>query len=171
MGTYGGSQNLRAVGIRVGIVASRYNHEITSALVESASQTYLERGGHKDYLNVAWVPGSFELPFVVRRFGKSHSVDAVVAFGAVIEGETPHHAYIAAECARGIQTVALEVDIPIIFGVLTLNNIEQAYDRIKGGKRGDKGVEAMETAIEMVQLLRSLPGGNDSNVNWIRAGQ
>jgi 6,7-dimethyl-8-ribityllumazine synthase len=173
MGEYSGSTEQTAVGVRVAIVASRYNEEIVSKLVESAADVYKARGGVADYLTTTWVPGAFEIPLMAKRLAEAHNVDAVVACGAVVRGDTPHFDFIAAECTRGLMTVLLETKVPMIYGVLTTETQEQARDRTKGGSAGDKGAEAMEAALEMVSLLRALPfGGSDGdNTAWIRAGK
>jgi 6,7-dimethyl-8-ribityllumazine synthase len=107
-------------------------------------------------VHVAWVPGAFELPLVAKRFAQSGAVDAVVCIGAVIRGETPHFEYVAGECAAGVTRASLDTGVPIAFGVLTVEDREQALERI-GGREGHKGEEAAATAIEMVSLLRNLP--------------
>ena len=173
MGEYSGSTQQTAVGVRVAIVASRYNEEVVEQLVHSAQAVYIERGGVTDYLTTTWVPGAFEIPLMAKRVAEAHNVDAVVACGAVVRGDTPHFDFIAAECTRGLMTAMLETKVPMIYGVLTTENQDQARERIKGGTAGDKGAEAMEAALEMVSLLRALPfGGSDGdNTAWIRAGK
>ena len=171
MGEYSGSTHQTAVGVRVAIVASRYNDEVVQQLVDSAEAVYRSRGGVDDYLTVTWVPGAFEIPLMAKRLAEAHNVDAIVACGAVVRGDTPHFDFIAAECTRGLMSAMLETRIPMIYGVLTTNDQDQARARIKGGAAGDKGAEAMEAALEMVSLLRSLPfGGSDGDsVAWIKA--
>jgi 6,7-dimethyl-8-ribityllumazine synthase len=146
--------DLDATGMRFAIVAARFNREVTEPLCAGAEKK-LRAHGAED-VTVAWVPGAFELPLVAKRFAESGAVDAVVCIGAVIRGETAHFEYVAGETAAGITRAALDTGIPVIFGVLTVDDREQARDRL-GGKEGHKGEEAAFTAIEMVSLLRRLP--------------
>lgn len=171
MGEYSGSEHESAVGARIAIVASRYNEEVVTRLVASASDVFFARGGAAEYLTVTWVPGAFEIPLVAKHVAEARNVDAVVACGAVVRGDTPHFDFIAAECTRGLMTVMLETRVPMIDGVLTTNDVEQARARTEGGAVGDKGAEAMEAALEMVSLLRTVPGGDGDNIAWIKAGE
>ena len=147
--------NLSAAGQRIGIVAARFNEFITSKLLGGAEDSFLRHGGEADNLEVAWVPGSFEIPLVAKKMAKSGKYDAVVCLGAVIRGATPHFDMVANEATKGIANVGLQSDIPVVFGVLTTDSIEQAVERA-GTKAGNKGFDAMTTAIEMVNLVRRL---------------
>jgi 6,7-dimethyl-8-ribityllumazine synthase len=155
MGEYAETEgNLDATGMRFAVAVARFNRDITEALLEGA-ETALRKHDADD-VTVAWVPGAFELPLVAKRLAVSGEVDAVICLGAVIRGETAHFEYVAGEAASGITRAALDTGVPVIFGVLTVDTREQAFDRI-GGKEGHKGEEAALTAIEMVSLLRALP--------------
>ena len=145
--------NLSAAGQRIGIVAARFNEFITSKLLGGAEDSFLRHGGEADNLEVAWVPGSFEIPLVAKKMALSGKYDAVVCLGAVIRGATPHFDMVANEATKGIANVGLQSDIPVVFGVLTTDSIEQAVERA-GTKAGNKGFVAMTTAIEMVNLVR-----------------
>jgi 6,7-dimethyl-8-ribityllumazine synthase len=145
-----------ARGRRFGVVAARFNAVVTDRLLEGALSAFRRHGVSEDDVEVAWVPGSFELPLAARRMAGSGQFDAVVCLGTVIRGETPHFDYIAGEAARGIQSVALETGVPCIFGVLTTDTMEQAVDRA-GGKHGNKGWDAAMAAMEMAGLLDVLP--------------
>ena len=147
--------NLSAAGQRIGIVAARFNEFITSKLLGGAEDSFLRHGGEADNLEVAWVPGSFEIPLIAKKMAKSGKYDAVVCLGAVIRGATPHFDMVANEAAKGIAAVGLQSDIPVVFGVLTTDSIEQAVERA-GTKAGNKGFDAMTTAIEMVNLIGKL---------------
>ena len=142
-------------GMRVAIVVSRFNEHITAELLEGARRAL--RAGHvaDDDVTVAWVPGAFELPLVAQHLARSGWCDSVVCLGAVIRGDTPHFDYVAGETARGLQEVALATGVPIVFGVLTTDTLQQALDRI-GGSEGHKGEEAANTALEMIELLRRI---------------
>ena len=154
MGEYSGTEDLDATGMRFAIVAARCNHEVTEPLCAGAEKTLRDHGAAE--VHVVWVPGAYELPLVAKRFGQSGTVDAVVCIGAVIRGETAHFEYVAGECAAGLTRASLDTGIPVAFGVLTVENRQQAFDRI-GGSEGHKGEEAATTAIEMVALLRAIP--------------
>ena len=142
-------------GRKVGIAVSRFNSFITTKLVDGAVDTLLRHGVKDDDITVAWTPGAFELPPVVRKMAKSQSYDAVIALGCVIRGATPHFDYIAGEAAKGIGQVNLTSEIPIIFGVLTTDTIEQAIERA-GTKSGNKGADAAMAALEMADLMAKL---------------
>ncbi|HWF98129.1 MAG TPA: 6,7-dimethyl-8-ribityllumazine synthase [Steroidobacteraceae bacterium] len=144
-----------APGRRVAIVAARFNDFIVASLLKGATAAWLERGGPAEDLAVVRVPGAFELPVVARRLALSGRYDAVVALGCVIRGDTPHFEYVSGECARGLQLVGLETGVPVIFGVLTVETVEQALERAAAGA-GNKGGEAMEAALEMASLMASL---------------
>jgi 6,7-dimethyl-8-ribityllumazine synthase len=155
MGEYAATEgSLDATGMRFAITVARFNRDVTEALLDGAERVLRKRGAAD--VRVAWVPGAYELPLVAKRFAASGTVDAVICLGAVIRGETAHFEYVAGEAAAGITRAALDTGVPVIFGVLTVDNREQALDRL-GGKEGHKGEEAAETAIEMVSLLRALP--------------
>lgn len=142
---------LDATGMRFAIVASRFNDHVTKPLLEGALDAL--HGFGLDDTPVHWVPGAFEIPLLAQRLAPSY--DAVICLGAVIRGETAHFEYVAGECAAGIQRVALETGTPIVFGVLTTDDVDQAMARA-GGEHGHKGSEAARTAVEMVSLLRQL---------------
>ena len=142
-------------GARFAVVASRFNHFIVDRLVEGAVDALVRHGADAKDVTVVRVPGAFELPLVVRRLAASKKVDAVIALGAVIRGATPHFDYVAGEAAKGIGAAAAASDVPIAFGVLTTESIEQAVERA-GTKQGNKGWDAAVSAIEMVSLLLAL---------------
>ncbi|MGB9332418.1 MAG: 6,7-dimethyl-8-ribityllumazine synthase [Steroidobacteraceae bacterium] len=144
-----------ARGRRVAIVAARFNDLIVSSLLKGARAAWLARGGASEELLVARVPGAFELPVVARRLASSGRYEAIVALGCVIRGDTPHFDYVAGECARGLQLASLESGVPIIFGVLTVETLEQALERA-ATSAGNKGGEAMECALEMAALMARL---------------
>jgi 6,7-dimethyl-8-ribityllumazine synthase len=155
-GTRPSEADFSAAGRRVAIVAARYNEAIVSALLRGAIATWRERGGDERDLFVARVPGAFELPLVARRLIASGRYEAIVALGCVIRGDTPHFEYVAGECARGLQQASVDTGVPVAFGVLTLDNIEQAGARA-GADSGNKGAEAMASALEMAHLMARLP--------------
>ena len=142
-------------GARFAVVASRFNHFVVDRLVEGALDALVRHGADAKDVTIVRVPGAFELPLVVRRLAASKKVDAVIALGAVIRGATPHFDYVAGEAAKGIGAAAAASDVPIAFGVLTTESIEQAVERA-GTKQGNKGWDAAVSAIEMVSLLRAL---------------
>ena len=144
-----------ARGRRVAIVAARFNDFIVASLLKGARAAWHERGGGAEDLSVVRVPGAFELPLVVRKLAASGRYDAVVALGCVIRGDTPHFDYVAGEAARGLQLAALETGVPVAFGVLTVNSLEQALERAATGA-GNKGGEAMESALEMAGVMAQL---------------
>lgn len=141
--------------IRVGVVAARFNEFIVSKLVGGCEDTLLRHGVRADDIELAWVPGAFEIPLIASKMAKSGRYDAVIALGAVIRGSTSHYDYVCSEVSKGIANVSLNSDIPVMFGVLTTDTIEQAIERA-GSKAGNKGSECAEGAIEMVNLIRSL---------------
>jgi 6,7-dimethyl-8-ribityllumazine synthase len=148
---------LTVTGKKFGIVVSRFNDFITQKLLEGALDR-LERSGVKDSdIDVLWVPGSFEVPLACLKMAKSKRYDAVIALGAVIRGATPHFEYVSSEMAKGIAKVSLDTELPVIFGVVTTDTIEQAIERA-GTKSGNKGANAAESAIEMVNLLSTFEG-------------
>ena len=142
-------------GARIAIVAARFNDGVVSRLLEAALDTLARHGLDRDGVHVVRVPGAFEIPVAARWIACRGSVDAVVALGAVIRGDTPHFDYVCAEAARGIQTVSIETDIPVLFGILTCDDPAQANARA-GGERGNKGREAALAALEMISLRRRL---------------
>ena len=147
--------DLSATGRAFGIVASRFNDFIVRHLLEGALDAIRRHGGELGAVDVVWVPGSYEVPLVAKRLGLSGKYDALICLGAVIRGATPHFDYVAGGAASGISTVALEANMPVVFGVLTTDTIEQAIERA-GTKAGNKGFEAAVTAIEMASLFEAL---------------
>ena len=145
--------NVVAKGIRVGIVAARFNEFITSKLVGGALDGLKRHDVKEEDIDVAWVPGAFEIPLIASKMAKSKKYDAVICVGAVIRGSTSHYDYVCSEVSKGIANVSLNSDIPVMFGVLTTDNIEQAIERA-GSKAGNKGYECATGAIEMVNLIR-----------------
>ena len=146
---------LHGAGLRIAVVVSRFNEVVTSRLLAGARSALERHGVHEDDVDVAWVPGAFELPLAARKLAEGRRYDAVVCLGAVIRGETPHFEYVAGAAARGIGDAARDTGVPVIFGVLTPNTLEQAQERA-GGKAGNKGYDAAVNAIEMANLLRRL---------------
>ena len=144
---------------RVAVIASRFNEFVVSGLVNGALGAWEKHGGNAADLVVARVPGAFELPIVARQLAKSGRFEAIVALGCVIRGDTAHFEYVAGECARGLQNVAVDTGIPVVFGVLTTETVEQALQRAAPGG-SNKGGEAMETALEMADLHIKLSGAN-----------
>lgn len=142
---------------RFGLVVARFNEFITEKLLEGALDTLRRHGAADEAIDVARCPGAFELPMVARKLAASEEYEAVICLGTVIRGETPHFEYVAGEAAKGTAQAALDTDVPVLFGVLTTDTVQQAIERA-GSKAGNKGGEAAEAAIEMVNLLRSLPG-------------
>ena len=140
-------------GRRVAVIVSRFNEEVTTRLLEGARDALRRHRLPDSHVDVVWVPGAFELPVAAEAAAASERYDVIVALGCVIRGETPHFEYVAGEAARGIADVARRHDLPVAFGVLTTDTVEQALARA-GGERGNKGYEAAVTALEMVHLLR-----------------
>jgi 6,7-dimethyl-8-ribityllumazine synthase len=149
--------DFRATGRRIAIVAARFNDDIVAGLLAGALARWRERGGDADDLLVVRVPGAFELPLVSRKLALSGRYEAVVALGCVIRGDTAHFEYVAGECARGLQQASTDTGVPIAFGVLTVENIEQARERA-GENQANKGADAMDSALEMAHVLAQLPG-------------
>ncbi|MBQ2799770.1 MAG: 6,7-dimethyl-8-ribityllumazine synthase [Lachnospiraceae bacterium] len=147
--------NVVASGIKVGMVAARFNEFIVSKLVSGAEDACVRHGVNSDDIELAWVPGAYEIPLVAKKMAKSGKYDAVICLGAVIKGSTSHYDYVCAEVSKGIASVSLETEIPVIFGVLTTDNIEQAIERA-GTKAGNKGYDVACTAIEMVNLMKNM---------------
>lgn len=142
-------------GIKVGIVCARFNEFIVSKLLNGCEDVLLRHGVQPDDIAVAWVPGAFEIPLIASKMAKSGKYDAVIALGAVIRGSTSHYDYVCSEVSKGVANVALNSDIPVMFGVLTTDTIEQAIERA-GTKAGNKGADCAQGAIEMVNLIRAL---------------
>ena len=147
--------NLVAQGIKVGIVVARFNEFITSRLLGGALDGLKRRGVQEEEIQVAWVPGAFEIPLIAAKMARSGNYDAVICLGSVIRGSTTHYDYVCSEVSKGIAAVSLETGVPVMFGVLTTENIEQAIER-SGSKGGNKGFDCAESAIEMVNLIRTL---------------
>jgi len=141
--------------LKIGIVVARFNEFITGKLLSGAKDALFRHGVDEENIDIAWVPGSFEIPLVAKKLALSKKYDAVVCLGTVIRGATPHFEYIAAEVSKGIATVALDAGIPVIFGVITADTLEQAIERA-GTKSGNKGFDAAVSAIEMANLLRTI---------------
>ena len=142
-------------GLKIAIVASRFNEFITTKLVGGAEDCLLRHGTDEDDITLAWVPGAFEIPLIASKMAKSGKYDAVICLGAVIRGSTSHYDFVCNEVSKGIAAVSLETGIPVMFGVLTTENIEQAIERA-GTKAGNKGYDCAVSAIEMVNLIREL---------------
>ena len=151
MKTYEGK--LTAEGLKVAIVAARFNEFITNKLVGGAIDALKRHGASEGDLTIAWVPGAFEIPLAAQKMADSGRYDAVICLGAVIRGSTPHFDYVAGEVTKGVAQVTLQTGVPTIFGVLTTENLEQAIERA-GTKSGNKGFDAAMTAIEMANLLK-----------------
>ncbi|HBQ45095.1 MAG TPA: 6,7-dimethyl-8-ribityllumazine synthase [Thiomicrospira sp.] len=145
--------NLTAEGMKIGLVVGRFNSFIVDSLVKGAIDTIVRHGGSVDNIEQVMVPGAFEIPVVAQKMAKTGKYDAIVAIGAVIRGGTPHFEYVAGECVKGIGQVALNTGVPISFGVLTVDTIEQAIERA-GTKAGNKGEECTLAVIETVNVLR-----------------
>ncbi len=152
--TYEGSLNAKG-GERFAIVASRFNHFVVDRLVEGATDCLVRHGVKSDDIVVAHVPGAWELPLAVQRLAKSGKFDAVIALSAVIRGSTPHFDYVAAESSKGVAEIALKTGLPVIYGILTTDTIEQAVERA-GTKAGNRGYDAAVAAIELASVLRQL---------------
>ena len=145
-----------AQSIRFGVIVGRFNSFIVESLLSGVIDTMIRHGGDPQNIEVVRVPGAYEMPLAAARLAASERYDALIAVGAVIRGGTPHFEFVAGECSKGLATVGLKHDLPVAFGVLTVDTIEQAIERA-GTKAGNKGVEAALSAIEMVNLLRQLP--------------
>jgi len=142
-------------GLRIAIVIGRFNETVTRGLLDGAREGLARLGVDPEAIDVAWTPGSFEVPLVAKRFAESGRYDAVICLGAVIRGETSHYDFVAGNAASGIARIALETGLPVIFGILTTETLEQAINRA-GGKAGNKGFDAALAAVEMATLLRQL---------------
>ena len=147
--------NLIAQGLKIGIAAARFNEFIVSNLVSGAEDGLQRHGVKESDIDLAWVPGAYELPLAAKKMAKSGKYDAVICLGAVIRGSTPHFDYVCAEVSKGVANVSLDSEVPVIFGVITTDSIEQAIERA-GTKAGNKGFDAAATAIEMANLLKQI---------------
>jgi 6,7-dimethyl-8-ribityllumazine synthase len=146
--------NLLGTGLKFGIVISRFNEFIGQKLLDGARDAFTRHGVDADAVDVAWTPGSFETPLVAQQMARSGSYDAVICLGAIIKGGTPHFEYVASELNKGIARVSLDAGLPVINGVITAENLEQAIERA-GTKMGNKGFDAAVSAIEMANLMKS----------------
>jgi len=150
--------NFQASGKKVALVAGRFNAFITKNLVDGAVDTLVRHGIEDSAITLVWAPGAFEIPLVVKRVAATGAYDAIIALGCVIRGGTPHFDYVAGEAAKGIGQLSLQCNIPILFGVLTTDSIEQAIERA-GTKAGNKGADAAMAALEMMSLMEQLDRG------------
>ena len=142
-------------GLKFGVVVSRFNEFVTNKLMEGAQDALLRHDVNQDDIDVAWVPGSFEIPLVAQKLAQTNKYDAIICLGAVIRGATPHFEYIAAEVTKGIAQAGLSTGVPVIFGVITSDTLEQAIERA-GTKSGNKGFDAAVNAIEMANLMKNM---------------
>ena len=142
-------------GLKFGLVVSRFNEFITKKLLDGAHDALLRHGVNQEDIEIAWVPGSFEIPLIAKKLAQTKRYDAVICLGAVVRGGTPHFEYIAAEVSKGIAKVSLDTDLPVIYGVIAADTLEQAIERA-GTKMGNKGFDAAVTAIEMANLLKNI---------------
>lgn len=147
--------NLIAQNMKVAIVAARFNEFITSKLIGGAEDALLRHGATDENIHLVWVPGAFEIPLAAQKLAASQKYDAIICLGAVIRGSTPHFDYVCAEVSKGVAQVSLKYNIPVAFGVLTTENIEQAIERA-GTKAGNKGFDAAMSVIEMVNVLKEI---------------
>ena len=147
--------NLVAEGLKIGIVAARFNEFIVSKLIGGAEDALKRHGVREEDIELAWVPGAFEIPLIAQKMANSKKYDAVICLGAVIKGATSHYDYVCAEVSKGIATVSLNSNIPVMFGVLTTDSIEQAIERA-GTKAGNKGFDVAVSAIEMCKVIKTL---------------
>ena len=141
--------------VKIGIVAGRFNEFITSKLVGGALDVLKRNDVSEENIDIAWVPGAFEIPLITKKLANTGKYDAIIALGAVIKGATPHFDYVCAEVSKGVAQISLQTDLPVIFGVLTTNNIEEAIERA-GTKAGNKGADAAFSAIEMINLIKEI---------------
>jgi len=146
---------LDATGMRFGLVVARFNDFVAQRLLEGAVDALVRHGADESDLSVVWVPGSFEIPLAAQELAAAGRVDAVVCLGVVVRGDTPHFDYVAGEASKGVGSIGLQTHLPVTFGVVTTETMEQAIDRA-GGKHGNKGADAALAAVEMVSLLRSI---------------
>lgn len=158
---------LDASGMRFGIVVARFNDFVAQRLLEGAVDTLVRHGADEGDLTVVWVPGSFEIPLAAQELASNGRVDAVVCLGVVVRGDTPHFEYVAGEVSKGVGAIGLQARLPVSFGVVTTETMEQAVDRA-GGKHGNKGADAALAAVEMVSLLRAIrPAGQKGAVRRV----
>lgn len=148
--------DLDAAGVRVGIVLSRFNELVGEQLLAGALEALTDHGADPDDIDVLRVPGAFEIPVTLKVLADSEEYDALIALGAVIRGDTPHFEYVAGECAKGVREVSVDYGLPIGFGVLTVNTLEQALERAGANKGANKGAEAALVAVELANLFRKL---------------
>jgi 6,7-dimethyl-8-ribityllumazine synthase len=153
--TYQGS--LLAQGHKFVLIVSRFNEFISSRLLDGAQDALLRHGAKEENIDIAWTPGSFELPLIAKKMAESKKYSAVICLGAVIRGGTPHFDYVAAEASKGIAKVSLDTGVPVIFGVITADTLEQAIERA-GTKEGNMGAKAAVSGIEMANLVKSIEG-------------
>ncbi len=142
-------------GIKIGIVAGRFNEFITSKLVGGAVDVLKRNDVNDEDIDIAWVPGAFEIPLITKKMAESKKYDAIITLGAVIKGSTPHFDYVCAEVSKGVAQISLQTGLPIMFGVLTTNNIEEAIERA-GTKAGNKGYDVAFGALEMIDLIKNI---------------
>ncbi len=142
-------------GLKFGLVVSRFNEFLTKKLLEGAQDALLRHGVNQEDIEIAWVPGSFEIPLIAKKLAETKRFDAVICLGAVVRGGTPHFEYIATEVTKGIAKVGLDTGLPVIYGVLTADTLEQAIERV-GTKMGNRGFDAAVEAIEMANLIKSI---------------
>ena len=142
-------------GLRIGIVAGRFNEFITSKLVGGAVDVLKRNDVNDEDIDIAWVPGAFEIPLITKKMAESKKYDAIITLGAVIKGSTPHFDYVCAEVSKGVAQISLQTGLPIMFGVLTTNNIEEAIERA-GTKAGNKGADVAFGALEMIDLIKNI---------------
>ncbi|WP_455036545.1 6,7-dimethyl-8-ribityllumazine synthase [Leptotrichia massiliensis] len=141
--------------VRIAIVAGRFNEFITSKLVGGALDVLKRNDVSEENIDIAWVPGAFEIPLITKKLANTQKYDAIITLGAVIKGSTPHFDYVCAEVSKGVSQISLQSELPVIFGVLTTNNIEEAIERA-GTKAGNKGADAAFSAIEMINLIKEI---------------
>ena len=142
-------------GLRIGIVAGRFNEFITSKLVGGAVDVLKRNDVNDEDIDIAWVPGAFEIPLITKKMAESKKYDAILTLGAVIKGATPHFDYVCAEVSKGVAQISLQTGLPVLFGVLTTNNIEEAIERA-GTKAGNKGADVAFGALEMIDLIKNI---------------
>ena len=141
--------------VKIAIVAGRFNEFITSKLIGGALDVLKRNDVSEENIDIAWVPGAFEIPLIAKKLANTQKYDAIITLGAVIKGSTPHFAYVCAEVSKGVAQISLQSELPVIFGVLTTNNIEEAIERA-GTKAGNKGADAAFSAIEMINLIKEI---------------
>jgi 6,7-dimethyl-8-ribityllumazine synthase len=141
--------------VRIAIVAGRFNEFITSKLIGGALDVLKRNDVSEENIDIAWVPGAFEIPLIAKKLANTQKYDAIITLGAVIKGSTPHFDYVCAEVSKGVAQISLQSELPVIFGVLTTNNIEEAIERA-GTKAGNKGADAAFSAIEMINLIKEI---------------